>query len=150
MRLEETNGIIKQFGKRAKYVVNSGGCRCGGGIQYRGEDCHSWKGGRLVTAKGYIYILLQPDDLFYSMAYRGYVYEHRLVVAKALGRCLLSWEIVHHKHDKYPAGSIEDKQDNRYPENLQLVTDERHNQITILENKIKHLEERLKAYEKKC
>ncbi len=115
----------------------------------RGVACHSWKGGKLVTIHGYIYTLLQPGDFFYSMAYRSYVYEHRLVVAKALGRCLHSWEIVHHKHAKYPAGSIGDKQDNRYPENLQLVTDERHNQITILENRIKHLEERLKAYEKK-
>ncbi|GAH73274.1 unnamed protein product, partial [marine sediment metagenome] len=65
--------------------------------------------------------------------------EHRLVVAKALGRNLHPWEIVHHKHAKYPAGSIEDKQDNRYPENLQLVSDDRHKQITILERKIDKL-----------
>ena len=99
-----------------------------------------WKGGRKRTIKGYIQVLLQPDDFFYSMANpNGYVMEHRLVVAKALGRCLHSWEIVHHLGTKYPKGSIENRQDNRYPENLQLVTDDRHKQITILENKIDKL-----------
>ena len=98
-----------------------------------------WKGGRTISDE-YVLIKLQLNDFFYLMAdKRGYVKEHRLVVAKALGRCLQPWEIVHHKHTKYPAGSIEDKQDNRYPENLQLVTDDRHKQITILEEKIDRL-----------
>ncbi|MBU1067552.1 hypothetical protein KKE60_07170, partial [Patescibacteria group bacterium] len=72
----------------------------------------------------------------------GYVKEHRLVMAKRLGRNLHCWEIVHHKGTKYPIGTIENKQDNRL-ENLQLVSDERHKQITILENRIKLLEERV-------
>ena len=76
----------------------------------------------------------------------GYVSEHRLVMAKHLGRCLHRWEIVHHKHTKYPAGSIEDKQDNRI-ENLQLISDDRHKQITILENRIEHLESRVTLLE---
>lgn len=97
-------------------------------------------GGRYVNNAGYVSILLQPGDFFYSMAREdGYVFEHRLVVAKALGRCLHLWEIVHHKGTKYPKGSKEDKADNRYPENLQLVSDDKHNQITILEAKITHL-----------
>ena len=79
-------------------------------------------------------VLLEKDDFFYPMVDgKGYVREHRLVVAKALGRNLHSWEIVHHK-DNCP------KDDNRYPETLQLVTDDRHKQITILENRIKYLE----------
>ena len=45
----------------------------------------------------YIRVKLKPSDWFYSMAdARGYVLEHRLVMAKHLGRCLQAWEIVHH------------------------------------------------------
>lgn len=107
-----------------------------------------WKGRVRKHGAGYMAIPLQPSDFFYPMADKNhYVSEHRLVVAKALGRCLHSWEIVHHKHAQYPSGSIEDKQDNRYPENLQLVSDDRHKQITILENKIKHLEKRIAILE---
>ena len=105
-----------------------------------GEDNPSWRGGRSKTSKGYIVIHVSPDDFFYPMVdNRNYVPEHRLVVARALGRCLHRWEIVHHKHAKYPAGSVEDKQDNRYPENLQLVSDDRHKQITTLEMQITKL-----------
>lgn len=104
---------------------------------------HNWKGGRKRNGS-YIEVKLYPDDFFYPMADKqGYVMEHRLVVAKAIGRCLHRWEIVHHKHAKYSAGSIEDKQDNRYPENLQLVSDDRHNQITKLEVRIAYLEHKI-------
>jgi len=90
---------------------------------------------------GYIRIRINYNDFFYPMAGSrskfntgGYVQEHRLVMAKHLGRCLQPWEIVHHKNH------IRD--DNRI-ENLQLVSDDRHRQITILENKIKKLENRI-------
>lgn len=114
-----------------------------------GCNAHNWKGGRAASGCGYIRIKLQTDDFFFPMVQAsGYVLEHRLVVAKALGRCLYLWEIVHHKHAKYPAGSIEDKQDNRYPENLQLVSDDRHKQITILERKIDRLEAKVEGQAK--
>ena len=74
---------------------------------------------------------------------QGYVLEHRLVVAKAIGRNLHRWEIVHHK-DNCP------KDDNRYPETLQLVSDDRHDQITILGVRIKYLERLLRESGIKC
>lgn len=89
------------------------------------------KGGRILNSRGYIGIRLQPEDFFYSMVdHMDYVLEHRLVMAKSLGRNLHRWEIVHHKNH------IRD--DNRI-ENLQLVSDDGHNQITIMENKIDKL-----------
>lgn len=106
-----------------------------------GQEAANWKGGRIKDPYGYIHIKLQPDDFFYAMTNsRGYVYEHRLVVAKALGRCLHPWELVHHKKGYA-------KDDNRYPKTLQLVMEGQHNQITILENRIKQLEERVTLLE---
>ena len=111
-------------------------------VSQKGDKCVNWKGGRLTEREGYILVYVPQDDFFASMRNKmGYVREHRLVVAKALGRCLHRWELVHHKGEKYPKGSIENKQDNRYPENLQLITDTRHNQITILERRIVYLED---------
>ena len=117
-------------------------CRaCNGRLSMSGwkyEQNPNWKGGRHYDGQGYIRICLKPDDFFFSMTKKdGYVLEHRLVVAKALGRCLQPWEIVHHKRGYA-------KDDNRYPETLQLVTDDRHTQITILENKIKRLEKEIR------
>jgi len=81
---------------------------------------------------GYVVIKLQPNDFFFSMSGKdGYVFEHRLVMAQSLGRCLHSWEIVHHRNHK--------RDDNRI-ENLQLVSDDRHKQISILEAKIARLQ----------
>lgn len=95
-----------------------------------------WKGGRIKTKAGYIKVYVQPDDFFRSMAdARGYVYEHRLVMAQHLGRNLLPWEIVHHK-DGVP------KDDNR-KEGLQLVMEGQHQQITLLESRITRLEQKV-------
>jgi len=105
-------------------------CRSCANATQRGSKNNNWRGGRIIRA-GYVLILLQPDEFFYSMANKqGYVLEHRLVMAKLLCRCLQDWEIVHHKNHI--------KDDNRL-ENLQLVSDDRHKQISILERKITYL-----------
>ena len=70
------------------------------GLRHRGSNNHNWKGGRDKATGGYITILLRKDSPFYPMVNsHGYVYEHRLVMAKHLGRPLLRTEIVHHRPD---------------------------------------------------
>jgi len=83
-------------------------------IMPRGEKSASWKGGRFIDRWGYVQISLPLGDFFLQMVKaNGYVLEHRLVIAKHLGRVLQSWEIVHHKN------GIRD--DNRL-ENLELAS----------------------------
>ena len=99
-----------------------------------GSENSAWKGGK-YTENGYVFVKLLPNDFFYSMSkHDGYLYEHRLVMAKSLGRSLQRWEVVHHKNHI--------RSDNRI-ENLQLVSDDRHRQITILENRITNLEHKV-------
>jgi hypothetical protein len=77
----------------------------------RGELNPQWRGGR-TKIHGYPAVKISSDDPMASMRINsGYVLEHRLVMARALGRPLTSRETVHH------VNGVRD--DNRL-ENLQL------------------------------
>jgi DNA-binding CsgD family transcriptional regulator len=72
----------------------------------------NWKGGRHRNDDGYFLVRVDPEDPLAVMRMdRGYVLEHRLVMARHLGRPLESHETVHHKNGR--------RDDNRI-ENLEL------------------------------
>ena len=82
----------------------------------RGAAHHGWAGGRVVRADGYIQVLVPEEDPFYCMAQCKvgkvrYALEHRLVVARHIGRPLKRSETVHH---------IDGNKQNNDIDNLQL------------------------------
>jgi hypothetical protein len=85
---------------------------------HRGPAHWKWNGGRSVMKNGYIEVWVSPDDPLFAMAGKdGYVYEHRIVVARSLGRCLSSDEEVHH---------LDGDKHNNAPSNLELLTKSEH------------------------
>ena len=79
-----------------------------------GASNHMWKGGRVVASNGYVLLRMPGHHLADC---RGYVYEHRLVAEKNLGRRLLPGEIPHHINEV--------KSDNR-PENIEVAASHAH------------------------
>jgi hypothetical protein len=96
-----------------------------------GEHHQSWKGGRVSAGDGYVMVHIDTLDdndrrLAEPMAVqKHYVLEHRLVMARMIGRALESTELVHHINGA--------KADNR-PLNLRLVSRDGHpaeNKLTV-------------------
>ncbi|MCC5465530.1 HNH endonuclease [Pelosinus baikalensis] len=79
-----------------------------------GEKNPNWNGGKVVDKNGYIYIHYPSHP---NANCNGYVFEHRLIVEKHLGRYLRKDEIVHHK---------DENKNNNCIENLQVMSNEEH------------------------
>src|SRR3990167_9078352 len=58
-----------------------------------GKLASNWKGGKIMTGGGHVYIYSPNHPL---ANHKGYVMEHRLVMEKHIGRFLTQEEVVHH------------------------------------------------------
>lgn len=74
----------------------------------------NWKGGRTIASNGYV-LVKAPDHPDADV--RGYIYEHRLVAEKKLGRRLRKGEQVHH---------VDGNKSNNAPENIEVHASQRH------------------------
>ena len=81
-----------------------------------GASNPNFAGGKYVDDKGYVRVLA-PE---HPKSIKGYVYEHRLLMEKYIGRHLEPWETVHHIN--------EIKTDNRI-ENFFLCTHKEHSAV---------------------
>lgn len=88
-------GTAKHFSKDKRPIRE---CLLAHGIQIRtvvrkGNQCWNWQGGRILDKSGYVYIH-SPDHPNKNNS--NYVFEHRLVMEKKIGRYLTRKEVVHH------------------------------------------------------
>lgn len=98
----------------------------------RGEKHGRWNGGKTKHEAGYIKVRMPEHPNAHKS---GYVFEHRIVLEKKLGRLLKPSEIAHHLNGI--------KDDNR-PENLIALTNKTHDKSTfikVLQARIRELEQ---------
>ena len=134
MRFGTWNNFIKEAGFEPRKPYLSELAKKNSILAHKGKRSKHWKGGRIKDKWGYIQIWM-PNHPNAKIA--GYIYEHRLVMSKYLGRPLKSFENVHHKNG--------DRQDNRI-ENLELWNTMQPAGQRV-EDKIKYAKEILKLYE---
>ncbi len=123
-------GVERWVSKR-KQMTQTGHCQICAAKANSGENHGNWKGGIIRHSEGYRAIQVPKDNFFRSMGNTaGYILEHRLVMARHLNRCLLSWEIVHHRNGN--------RSDNRL-ENLELLPTKK---FHVIDSQIKSLVKR--------
>lgn len=79
------------------------------GPRFKGKEHPSWKGGRRISSRGYVEVLMRNHP---RARKNGYVFEHILVAEQKIGRPLLPDEEVHH---------IDKNKQNNSPDNLLVV-----------------------------
>ena len=87
-------------------------------LMQSGEFNPNWRGGKRLTKYGYI-LIYSPSHPTVSKNNK-YVFEHRLIMEKHLGRYLKSEEVIHHKNSL--------RNDNRL-ENLELMNNGKHSTL---------------------
>jgi len=102
------------------------------------ERSGTWKGGTKINYAGYKMVRMYPSDPFYDMCNEsGYVFEHRLIVAKRINRSLKAEEVVHHK---------DNNKSNNENSNLELLPSDTIHLTTIrMQNRINELESIIKV-----
>lgn len=119
---------------------------------HSGENSPHWTGGRTQRPDGYIDLCgpaLVPEAYHSMLRKDGRVMEHRIVMAKSLGRPLEIWEVVHHKDGVRNHNALD---------NLELHSAHEHNGITAFENReiarlkreMKHLQHQLDQLQQKA
>jgi len=94
---EMTKGIYERTDKTRKKLSELAKERVG-------KKNGNWKGGRKKHGLGYIYILKKDHPHANNC---GYVFEHRLVMEKHLGRYLRPEEVIHHINEVVEDNRIE-------------------------------------------
>ena len=89
----EKPGVYKRTRHYLGYIKGSVKNYINGHCLGKGPDSVNWKGGRRTSSEGYISIMT-PDHP--NANGKGYVYEHRLIAEKALGKYLPIKAVVHH------------------------------------------------------
>lgn len=80
------------------------------------ENNGNWKGGRIFDSKNERVLVYKPEHPFATK--KGYVYEHRLIMEKHIGRYLRKNELVHHKDNDRSNNNIENLEIMSWPQHM--------------------------------